>query len=265
MRNIRLDLEYDGRNYCGWQWQPGQPSIERTLKEAIETLVRHEVVVYSSGRTDSGVHAEQHVAHFFSETTIPNFRILAGLNSLIPDDIVVYRSIDMPIDWSARHDALEREYRYSFYCHPLTSAFFRHWTYWVKKPIDKDAMRAAARHLEGKHDFTAFRSTHCDAENPVRKMLEVSFWEQGDLLHLKVRGHAFLRHQVRTFAGTLLEVGLGRISPDNIPAILESKKRDIAGPTLAAHGLTLAAVRYEGDEERFAGERRTRRFFGAMG
>lgn len=261
MRNIRIDLEYDGRNYFGWQWQPAQPSIERTLKEAIETVVRHPATVYSSGRTDAGVHAEQHVAHFFSEASISNANLMAALNSLLPGDIAVYRSIDMPEDWSARHDALEREYRYSFYCHPFTSVFFRHWTYWIKKPLDRDAMREAARHLVGRHDFSAFRSLHCDAENPVRKVLEVSLWEQANLLHLKVRGHAFLRHQVRTFAGTLLEAGLGKIAPADISGILESKDRKLAGPTLPAHGLTLVAVRYEGDEQRFPQDRRANRFF----
>lgn len=260
MRNIRLDLEYDGRNYFGWQWQPNQPSIERTLKKAVETLVRHETTIYSSGRTDSGVHAEQHVAHFFSETRLGRSSLLGGLNSLLPHDIVVYRVHDMHLEWSARHDALEREYRYSFYCHPLSSVFFRHWAYWVKKPLDKEAMRAAARHLEGQHDFSAFRSTHCDAENPIRTMHEVSFWEKGDLLHLKVRGHAFLRHQVRTFAGTLLEVGLGRLIPSDILTILQSRDRDKAGPTLPAHGLTLVAVRYEGDAEWCEEKERTPRF-----
>ncbi len=260
MRNIRLDLEYDGRNYCGWQWQPNQLTIEQTLKEAIEKLLCSKIKLFSSGRTDSGVHAEQHVAHFFSDTTLRHKNLLGGLNSILPDDIAVYRVLDMPHDWSARYDAIEREYRYTFYCNPYPNVFFKPWTYHVKYPIDVEAMRKAAKYLEGEHDFTSFRSTHCDADNPVRTMLELSFRQNGDLLHFVVRGHAFLRHQVRTFAGTLLEVGLGRLDPDAIPGILEAKDRHKAGHTIAAHGLTLVAVRYECDHERFKDEKRPLRF-----
>ncbi|RJP20978.1 MAG: tRNA pseudouridine(38-40) synthase TruA [Candidatus Omnitrophota bacterium] len=251
MRNIRLDLEYDGQNYCGWQWQPNLPTIEATVKTAVETMLRHEITLYSSGRTDAGVHAEQHVAHFFSDTRLQAIHLLKGLNSLLPDDIVVYRVLDMPIDWRARHDALEREYRYSFYNHIVSSALQRHRTLWIREPLHIEAMRQAAKRLEGNHDFSAFRNIHCDAEHPVRTMLEVSVHDQSPLIHLCVRGHAFLRHQVRTFAGTLLQVGLNKIPPDEIGDILRSKDRKQAGPTLAAHALTLVAVRYEGDEERF--------------
>jgi len=252
MRNIRLDLEYDGRNYRGWQWQPGLPTIEGIVKTAVETMVRHSIILYSSGRTDAGVHAEQHVAHFFSETALQPIQLMRGLNSLLPKDIVVYRALDMPKDWRARHDALEREYRYSFFRDIAPSVFWRAHALWIRDELDVEAMRAAAGCLVGKHDFSAFRSLHCDADNPVRTILEVSLMDNKPLLHLRVRGHAFLRHQVRTFAGTLLEVGRGKMSPESVQVVLESKDRSRAGPTLPAHGLTLAAVRYAGDEEQFA-------------
>ncbi|MBN2327675.1 MAG: tRNA pseudouridine(38-40) synthase TruA [Candidatus Omnitrophica bacterium] len=254
MRNIRLDLEYDGRNYFGWQCQPDRSTVEQTLKNAVEILVQHPVTIYSSGRTDSGVHAEQHVAHFFSETGLPHERILIALNSLLPDDIVPYRCVDMPQDWKARYDAVEREYRYTYYNDSLPSVFFRHWAYWIKKPLDFEAMKTAARYLEGRHDFSAFRSTHCDAENPVRTIYELSLKKKDKLIFMKVRGQAFLRSQVRTFAGTLLDIGLGRFDPHSIPDMLASKDRNVTGPSLPAHGLSLVAVRYEGDEERFAGQ-----------
>lgn len=255
MRNIRLDLEYDGRNYCGWQWQPNVPSLEATVKKAIETMVGHEITPYSSGRTDAGVHAEQHVVHFFSDTPRTAPQLLRGLNSLLPNDIVVYRVLDMPPDWSARHDAYEREYRYTIYYDVLPSALWREHAYWFGQYLDVEAMQRAARDFEGRHDFSAFRSLHCDAENPVRKIMECRLDSEPPFLHLRVRGHAFLRHQIRTIAGTLLYIGLGKIAPDGIPAIIESKNRRLAGPTLPAQGLTLVAVRYPSDEKQFQGLR----------
>ncbi len=251
-RNIRLDLEYDGQNYCGWQWQPNQHTIEHTVKTAVETMLQHEITLYSSGRTDAGVHAEQHVAHFFSSTQYTPIQFLKGLNSLLPDDIAIYRVMDMPLEWNARHDALVREYRYTYYNHLVPTALHRHRTLWIREPLEVQKMQIAASFLEGKHDFSAFRNTHCEADNPVRKILEVSIRDESPFIHLFVKGHAFLRHQVRTFAGTLLQVGLGRMTPEQVRKILHSRDRSNAGPTLDARGLTLVAVRYEGDEERFA-------------
>ncbi|MEW6237158.1 MAG: tRNA pseudouridine(38-40) synthase TruA [Candidatus Omnitrophota bacterium] len=254
MRNVRIDLEYDGRNYCGWQWQPNLPTIEGAVKQAAETMLQHSITLYSCGRTDAGVHAEQHVAHFHTEVRLPAHVVFRALNSLLPPDIAVHRVLDMPLDWSARHDALEREYRYRFYRSQTPSVFWRGRSLWIERQLDVDAMREAAGRLVGKHDFSAFRSLHCDAESPVRRVLEIAFEENPPLIDMRVRGHAFLRHQVRTFAGTLLFVGLGKWPPSKVEDILASKDRAQAGPTLEPHGLTLAAVRYEGDEERFAAQ-----------
>ncbi len=249
MRNIRLDLEYDGRNYCGWQCQPNGVTVEATLKNAVEGIVHHPVTLNSSGRTDSGVHAEQHVAQFRSETTLPVFNLLRGINSLLPKDITIYRLLDMPQEWNARFDAFEREYRYTFYNHPSPSALLRHRTYWVRYPLDLDAMRVAAKYFEGRHDFTSFRSINCDAKNPVRTLLEASLRDVKPLIHLRVRGQAFLRHQVRTIAGTLFHVGMGKMTADSIPDVLAAKDRCQAGPSLPAHALTLVAVHYPCDED----------------
>lgn len=261
IRNIRLDLEYDGRNYCGWQWQPELPSIEKTVKEAIEKIIGHPIILYSSGRTDAGVHAEQHVAHFFTENTLPADILLKAINAVLPNDIAVYRVVEMPETWSARYDALEREYRYTFFQSDIPSVFFQHWTYWVKaKTLDISAMRQAAPCFEGKHDFSAFRSLHCDAEHPIRTILECRLIDDLPLIHLKVSGHAFLRHQVRTMAGTILYIGLGKLPPDAIGEILQSKDRTKAGPTLAAHALTLVSIRYKEDDFCQIASNRLKRF-----
>ncbi len=260
MRNIRLDLEYNGQNYCGWQYQPQQPTIEAAVKNAVETMIRHPIVLYSSGRTDAGVHAEQHVAHFFSDTKIEPIHILGGLNSLLPDDIVVYHVMDMPLNWRARWDAVEREYRYTYYNDIAPTALYRDRTYWIRAKLNVENMRRAAQCLIGEHDFSAFRNIHCDANHPVRTIDELSLVEEPPLLRLRVRGNAFLRHQVRIIAGTLLWVGWGKIEPEAVKEILDSKNRDNAGETLAARGLTLVAVRYKDDIEPISSTRPVNRF-----
>ena len=248
-RNIRLDIEYDGQNYSGWQWQPHLPTLEGAIKTAIETMVDHPITLYSSGRTDAGVHAEQHVAHFFSHTTLPSRNLMHGLNSLLSSDVSIYHVQDMPLTWRARHDALEREYRYVLYNSPVAPALLRHYVYWVRDSLCIEAMQEAARAFIGEHDFSAFRSSQCDAPSPIRKLYEVSLHAHLPFIAINLRGTAFLRHQVRTIAGTLLQVGLGAIPPSAIPDILLSKNRRRAGPTLPAQGLTLVAVRYPDDPE----------------
>ncbi|MDP8242759.1 MAG: tRNA pseudouridine(38-40) synthase TruA [Candidatus Hinthialibacter antarcticus] len=250
MRNIRLDLEYDGANYCGWQFQPNHPSLERTLKEAVERIINHTIVLYSSGRTDSGVHAEQHVAHFRSDTTLTHDNIIRGVNSITPRDVLIYAIHDMPLEWSARHDAREREYCYRIYNDQFPSVFWRKHSHWVREPLDLDAMREAASLLEGHHNFNAFRSLHCDADNPVRTLRRLEFFDERPLIRLRVVGEAFLRHQVRIIAGTLLDVGLGKRTPESMRDILESKDRNQAGTTLPGCGLTLVSIKYSDEIER---------------
>ncbi len=247
-RNIRLDIEYDGRNYCGWQWQPNEISIEEKVKQAAEAIANEPIKLLSCGRTDAGVHAEQHVAHFYSTTNAPCIGIMKGINTRLPDDISVYCVSDMPPGWSARYDPYEREYRYSFFCSPSPSVHFFHRTYWVHKALDVNAMNQAASYLEGEHDFEAFRSTHCDADHAVRCLFECRIIDRAPLVHLIIRGTAFLRHQVRTVAGTLLKVGFGSFTPEYVQEILDSKDRSMAAQTLSPKGLTLVAVRYKEDE-----------------
>lgn len=246
-RNIRLDVEYNGRNYQGWQWQPDGKTVERTIKEAVEEVVNHPITMQSCGRTDAGVHAEQHVAHFLSPSTISCFGIMQGINSIVPNDISIYSVSDMPQQWTARHSPYEREYRYTYWCSQARSVHFFNRSYWVFKPLNVERMNQAAQYLIGKHDFSAFRSSHCNAKHPVRYIFECRVIDQTPLVHLKIRGTAFLRHQVRTIAGTLLKVGQGKIPPEYVKEILESKDRNLAAQTLSAHGLTLVAIRYHED------------------
>lgn len=246
-RNIRFDLEYDGRGFHGFQWQPDRPTVEGAAKQALETLLQHEVTVYSCGRTDAGVHALQHTAHVFTDNAIPLRNFLRGLNSLLPPGVSAWHAMDMPAGWSARHDPIEREYRYTILNSPFRSALLAPFVLWSRDRLDAGAMAEAARHLAGEHDFSAFRSLHCDADHPVRRLDEATVVHKPPLITLRVRGTAFLRHQVRIMAGTLYEAGRGFIEPAAVRTILESRDRGNAGPTLAAHGLMLTAVRYRED------------------
>ncbi|MBZ0255259.1 tRNA pseudouridine(38-40) synthase TruA [bacterium] len=249
MRNIRLDLEYDGTNYCGWQIQPDQPTLEQTIKTAVERIVNHPITLYSSGRTDSGVHAEQHVAHFRSETKLAHDRLLRGVNSLTPDDIAVYCVSDMPLEWSARHDVSQREYCYRIYNDPLPSVVWRKRSLWIRERLDTGAMREAAAILEGRHDFNAFRHLHCDADHAVRTLHHLEIFDERPIIRIRVVGDAFLRHQVRITSGTLLEVGLGKRTPQSIRDVLDSRDRNQAGETLPGCGLTLVSVKYSDEIE----------------
>lgn len=249
IRNVRIDIEYDGRNYFGWQLQPQRPTIEGTVREAIESIVNHPITLLSSGRTDAGVHAEQHVGQFQTEVKIPCHNLMRAINSRLPNDIAVYRVIDMPHSWKARYSASARNYRYAFLLSDAPSALWGPRAMWYAQPLDLQAMSRAAAYLVGTHNFEAFRSKKCTADNPERTIVEVSLESQPPLLFLQVKGYAFLRHQVRIMAGTLLEVGQGKRQPEEIQDLLQSGVRESAGDTLPAHGLTLVSVRYPQDEE----------------
>lgn len=250
MRTIRIDLEYDGRNYVGWQCQRNGTSIEETVKTTLEGILCHPVTIDSSGRTDAGVHAEQHVIRIRSQSSLEPWSIMRGMNARLPSDIAVYRVMDMPDGWSARRDAIEREYCYRFWVGSAPSVLWGHRCHWLYRKPDFAAMQTAARHLEGRHDFTSFRSIHCSADHPVRTILQIQIVYEEPILALRIRGQAFLRHQVRIIAGTLLEVGQGRHHPDWVAEVLDAKNRDCAGKTISAQGLTLVAVRYPDDEPR---------------
>ncbi len=244
-RNIRIDIEYDGTGYAGWQIQPDGPSVEGTLKDALERLLGHTVTVYGSGRTDAGVHAEGQVANFFTDRAIPLEAIPTALNAILPVDVSIIQALEVPLEWNARHDALEREYRYTLHRHPVRSALLGRRALHYPYPLDVEAMREAIAHLVGRHDFEAFRSSQCEAEHAVRTMKAAWIDGEGGWLHFHFRAHAFLRHQVRIMVGTLLEVGRGRMKPEDIKALLASGDRTKAGETVPSQGLTLVSVKYE--------------------
>jgi tRNA pseudouridine38-40 synthase len=245
-RNIKLVLEYDGTNYHGWQSQQGSgsPTIQDALETALKALTKEDIRTVSSGRTDAGVHALGHVANFATESPIPAEAWAPALNRLLPRDIRVIASEEVPPDFHARFSAKGKQYRYVVLARSAPSALLRNYTWHVDRRLNLAKMRQAALHLVGKHDFSAFRSSACNAKVPVRKLKALTIRKKGDQIEFILEADAFLMHMARNIVGTLVEVGLGRFTPDDVKAMLRSRDRTTAGRTAPAWGLSLVTVFY---------------------
>lgn len=244
MATWKLTLEYDGTDFVGWQVQPNGRTVQEVVEDGLARLLGHRVRVTGAGRTDSGVHAQGQVASFSTERALPQVAFVRGLNSLLPPDVAVVAAEPVEPTFCARRSATGKRYAYRISNRPLRSPLRRR-THWeVFRPLDVDAMRAAAAHLVGEHDYSAFRAAACQAKNPVRRMWRLSVDAAGDELLLTFEATAFLQHMVRNLAGTLVEVGLGRREAASMPALLASRDRALAGATAPPHGLSLVEVWY---------------------
>ena len=243
-RTLRLVVEYDGTDFAGWQRQDGQSTVQGCLEKAFLAMTRQAVVVRGAGRTDAGVHAEGQVASVELASRIPNLGFLRGLNTLLPPEIAVLDVSDMPAGWSARHDARGKIYRYQVWNHQVRSPRHARRTWHVYDSLDTHAMREAGASLIGEHDFRAFRSSDCDRKNTVRIIRRFDVRRDGALLAFEIEGTAFLRNMVRILAGTLVAVGKGKLTLDQVKALLTSGDRTQAGVTAPACGLTLVRVIY---------------------
>lgn len=245
-RNIKLTIEYDGTNYHGWQSQIGSgiSTVQDTLERAIGTLTRETIKTYASGRTDAGVHALGHVANFKTESRIPPDAWAPALNHCLPVDIRVLLSEEVPDDFHARFSALGKLYRYRILNRPAPSALYRRYAWQVSLRLNLKKMRLAASSFEGKHDFTAFRGSGCSAKTPVRTVRTVVIKKSGDFIEIGIEADGFLQHMARNIVGTLVEVGLGRFSPDEVKRMLMSRDRTTAGRTAPPQGLYLVQVYY---------------------
>ncbi len=246
MRNIKLILEYDGTNYHGWQRQTGsgKPTIQEALEHALKELVQEEIDIYSSGRTDAGVHALGHVANFKTSATIPAAAWAPALNRLLPADIRVLASDDVALDFHARYSALGKTYRYCILRRRQPTALYRNYAWHINVPLNITSMRQGLAFLVGRQDFSAFRGSGCTAKSPVRTIKSAGIKKRGDFIELWIEADAFLRYMVRNIIGTLVEVGLGRFSPEDVKRILESRDRTEAGRTAPSRGLYLVNVTY---------------------
>jgi tRNA pseudouridine38-40 synthase len=246
MRNIKLTLEYLGTSYHGWQSQAGsgRATIQETLEQAIARLTGEKVRTTSSGRTDAGVHAWGHVANFSTDSPLPPAAWAPSLNRHLPEDIRVLSSEEVPAEFHARFSAKGKIYEYRILNRKAPSALLRDRAWHVDRKLNVAAMRRAAAVLVGRHDFSSFRSAGCNAKTPVRSLRSLQVTRSRDRIVIRLEADAFLMHMARNITGTLVEVGLGRFTEQDIRKILRSRDRRQAGKTAPAHGLYLLSVAY---------------------
>lgn len=245
MKNIALILSYDGTNYNGWQVQKNGPSIQESMETAVCRLLGQKVHVSGVGRTDSGVHARRYVANFKADCTIPMDRLPYALNSFLPEDIAVSGAVLVPDGFDARFDCTKKEYAYYIYPSTLRDPFHARYAYRYNYPLDIARMQEGAQRFVGKQDFAAVRSQGTPVKSTVRTVFWCEVEPVDDLIRIRVCGDGFLYNMVRAIAGTLTYVGGGKLSPDDVSAILRSGDREQAGPTLPAHGLFMNRLWYD--------------------
>lgn len=267
MRNIRLLVSYEGTNYAGWQIQPNQPTIQGELERAIRKLSGRDVRVLSAGRTDSGVHAFGQVANFQIDFPIPPHKWRPALQAHLPEDIVILESDEVPLEFHATFSADGKRYRYVIYNSLVDDPFVRRLSWRISQPLDADAMHAAAQILVGTHDFRSFETDWPNKATSVRTVRHLSVrrcgrWAllsrepldshppvgeaEAPFVCLEIEADGFLYNMVRAITGTLVNVGRGTWSADNVRQVLEAQDRSVAGGTAPACGLFLVRVHYPG-------------------
>lgn len=249
-KNIVMIVSYDGTTYNGFQSQACNNTIQDVLEAAIKTLTGEDLRIIGSGRTDAGVHARGQVFNFHTESRIPLVRWALAINSRLPDDVVVLEAWEAPETFHSRFSAKLKTYRYTIDRRKFPDVFGRHYAFHHPTTLNVDAMREAIAHLVGEHDFTSFTSIQSTQLHHVRTIFDAHIEEEGPMLHLFVTGSGFLYNMVRIIAGTMMWVGEGKLSPDDIPSILEAKDRAYTGPTAMAHGLMLWEVQYSHEQSR---------------
>ena len=248
MRNILIFAQWDGTEFSGWQFQPGQRTVQGAIAEAVERMVHHPVELWASSRTDSGVHARAMPITFETSRAIPALGFANGLNTHLPPDISVLSAQERPLGWRARDHSVAKTYTYRLQL-GARRAITQRQTWWLKRQdLDLAAMREAARALLGEQDFAAFRAHGCDARTTVRCLHRIDIPEpdRDEVVAIDVIGNAFLRNMVRIIVGTLVEVGVQRRAPAGVTEVVAGRDRNLAGPTAPGRGLTLTEVHFEG-------------------
>ena len=242
---IALGLEYDGSRFLGWQTQPGGGAVQDALEPALAAIAGAPVGVTAAGRTDRGVHARLQVVHFDTDAARPTSAWVRGANALLPDAVAVLWSREVDAEFHARYSAVSRTYRYELLNRAVRPALAASHVGWFHLPLDVARMREAAAHLLGEHDFSAFRSSECQAKTPVRTLHALGIEARGERIELVLRANAFLHHMVRNIVGTLIYVGKGKHPPSWAAEVLRSRDRSKAAPTFAAEGLYLEKIQYD--------------------
>lgn len=245
MPRYKLTIEYDGRPFRGWQIQEHEPTVQGSLERASKALTGQFIRVHGAGRTDAGVHARGQVAHVDLPKEMRADRVRDALNAhLRPDPIGVLQAEEVADDFEARFSAIKRHYLYRIINRRPDLALDAGHAWRIPQLLNVDAMDAAAKRLLGKHDFTTFRATECQAKSPEKTLDQLDVIRDGDHVHIKTSARSFLHNQVRSMVGSLVWVGSGRWSADNLQAALEAKDRTACGPVAPPDGLYLMQVDY---------------------
>ncbi len=246
MPRYRFTIEYDGTAFVGWQIQPAGASVQGSLEDAVLKLTGERVSVRGAGRTDAGVHARGQVAHFDLEREWPPSKLRDGTNFYLkPNDAVVLECWEVPPDFDARFSATARHYLYRILARRAPPALERKHVWWLPRDLDAGAMHEAAQVLVGRHDFTTFRATQCQAKSPIRTLDRLDVTHEGDEIHIAASARSFLHNQVRSMVGSLKLIGEGKWNSADLRDALESRDRTNCGPVAPPTGLYLMGVDYE--------------------
>lgn len=242
---VKLTVAYDGTAYCGWQVQPNGVTVQEVLNEKLSELFHQEISVVGASRTDAGVHALCNVCAFDVETRMPAEKIAFALNQTLPDDISVVDSCEVDADFHPRFYKGKKTYEYHILNRTFPDPTRRLYSLFYHRPLDYEAMNRGAAYLIGEHDFTTFSSIHAQTNTYVRTIYDCHVTrDDNDMITIHIEGNGFLYNMVRIIAGTLIEVGWGKRSPESVGEILEAKDRALAGPTAPPEGLTLMQIEY---------------------
>lgn len=245
MKNIKLLIEYDGTNYSGWQSQKNAIGIQDIIEDAIEDLTGEKVKLIGSGRTDKKVHALGQVANFITNSTIPGSKFKYALNIKLPGDIKIIDSKEVSMEFHSRFDAKRKRYKYIIYRRNIPSPIYRNFSYHIDNDLNIEEMRLALPYFVGTHDFESFKAKRSQVYSTIRTIYSMEIVEKDEFIEIIVEGNSFLMHMIRIIVGTLVFIGTGKIKKEDIPAIIQGKNRDLAGPTAPPQGLFLEKVYYD--------------------
>ena len=245
MRNIKLVIEYDGKDFNGWQKQPNKLNIQGTIEQAIKNITGEDVELNASGRTDAGVHALGQVANFKTNSEIPIEKFAIAINSKLKKSIVIKKAEEVDERFHSRLNCKRKTYRYIINNSPEGTAIYRYLETHIPQNLDVKKMEQALKYFEGEHDFKAFKASGTSSKSSVRTIYKTQIYKKEDRIIIELTGNGFLYNMVRIIAGTLVDVGLGKIEPQQIENIIKEKKRENAGKTLPPNGLYLVSVEYE--------------------
>ncbi len=245
MRNIKLTIEYDGKDFNGWQKQPNKLNIQGEIERAIKEITGEDVELFASGRTDAGVHAIAQIANFKTNSNFQIEKYPIALNSKLKKSIRIQNAELVDERFHSRYNCKKKTYKYIINNSKYGSAIYRNLEYFLPNKLDIEAMQKAAKYFEGEHDFKAFKASGTSSKSSTRTIYNAEVKKDGDRIIIELTGNGFLYNMVRIIAGTLIEVGQGKINPEKIPKIIESKDRREAGRTLPPYALYLVKVNYD--------------------